>query len=79
MPDVRSPILTAQQRERLGEIVRERGLRPVAREIGISREALCGVVAGTNVHNGTLAMTERWLRKLDHEQEAPPGADEVQP
>lgn len=61
MSDVHHPTLTPAQRERLRAIARERGLRPTAREIGCSRDALVGVLAGVDSQNGTLALVERWL------------------
>lgn len=57
---IRAP---AEMRERVTALVREVGPRPAARRLGVSRDAVIGIVADLDVMPGTIALVERALAR----------------
>jgi len=64
--------LAIEQRARLVELTRARGLRALAAQIGISPQTLASVAAGLRAHASTVALVERRLVELDLTVETPP-------
>jgi hypothetical protein len=58
MSDVRLP---ADDRVRLGEYVREHGVRKAAKDLEINAETLKGALAGLGIRRGTLAQLREKL------------------
>jgi hypothetical protein len=56
-------------KRRLRRMIDLRGLEPVARELGLGREALARYLAGIHVQAGTFKLIEDRLAKLDAEPE----------
>lgn len=50
-----APVQNTSLRARVERMARDRGVPTVARELGLSRTAVLGVIAGVPVRNGTLA------------------------
>lgn len=67
------PVWENEERERIRAVLRRRvgelGLRPVAREVGMSPTGLRNVLEGTLGHRGTLRKLEAWAKR--HEVREP--------
>jgi hypothetical protein len=67
LPNLASPELRARVRAAIDTL----GLREAARIIGVSREALLGVIAGTGSQRGTIVLCDQRTPLLATEQRSP--------
>ena len=56
--------LTKRQLKILNDAIESRGTATVAKELGIARETLRGILIGSSVRNGTIALAKAYVSKV---------------
>jgi len=70
----KTPKATRELRARVEAVARQLGTSPAARRLGMSRESMLGIIAGTASRAGTLALARERLPAI--ERSLPPAPPE---